>query len=185
MNESQTPPSETTKTSASEEIRIGPSTKYWMSLLLSNRWFYLGVAVVLIALIPSVINLPNEVLTYFPLLVRGWMILGATILLGMTILWAATITLTTDYIFDKGQNTLFIRRGIFEKDVNAINLRIIYDCDVHQSPLELVLGAGTLLLKESESHIYRVPFVDQPLEARKAIMANSGVASARMIRTVS
>lgn len=167
------------------EVRIGPNSNYWMVLAFSNPWIYLGFLVVSIAMVPMFVNLPDEISTYFTTEIRLWTALGGLIFAGICSLKGIILALTTEYIFDQSQNTLFIRRGIFSKDTNAINLRLIYDCDIHQSITERMFGAGTLRLKESDEKIYTVPFVNSPLDSRKLIMANSGVASARMISTVS
>lgn len=106
---------------------------------------------------------------------------AATAYFIFTLLRGLFFMIFTDVQLDIEKQELVVRefRGSFA--TNTILLTQVYDCDIHATIFQGMLGSGNLIVTTIDSMSYIIPWVIKPEDARQIIIKHAG---GRKMRTV-
>jgi hypothetical protein len=137
------------------DILIGPAPAYSAFLLLTNNWIWLGVLIAglpFIALYFPQISQLQLLRTYAP----AFFAVGfLSCMFGVT--WAKLLYQHTKYIVR--DHVLYIHTGVFNRIVNTVPLRFIFDCDLTSNLAEMAWSVEKIHLKVLEGTRNRVDVV--------------------------
>jgi hypothetical protein len=181
VKESKRPKTEPDFESEHGDTFIGPAPAYSAFLLLTNNWIWLGAVIA---------GLPFAAL-YFPQLSAfqpyAPVFFGVGFLFCMFgITWAKLLYRHTKYIVR--DNVLFVYTGVFNRTVNTIPLRFIFDCDLTSNLAEMAWSVEKIHLKVLEGTRNRVDvtlhFISDAESKRDYLLSESATRQSTLITAV-
>lgn len=134
------------------DIFIGPAPAYSAFLLLTNNWIWLGILIASLPFAALYFTQLQPLKPYAPAFFAAGFLFC---MFGVT--WAKLLYRHTKYIVR--DHVLYIYTGVFNRIVNTVPLRFIFDCDLTSNLAEMAWSVEKIHLKVLEGTRNRVEVV--------------------------
>lgn len=160
---------------------IGPSPAYSAFLLLTNNWIWLGVLTAALPFAALYFPQLQPAQPYAPaFFVAGFL----SCMFGVT--WAKLLYRHTKYIVR--DHVLYIYTGVFNRTVNTVPLRFVFDCDLTSNLAEMAWSVEKIHIKVLEGTRNRVNivlnFITEGESKRDFLLSESATRQSALITAV-
>lgn len=164
---------------------LGPNWAYEVTLTFFSPFIWLGLVSLIGPVILGFFNIP--LITKIEETIPDWTFVAigaALITIGVT--YSHFLYINTTYIL-RGKK-LFLSSGVFNKKVNTVPLRFVFDCDISASTMEQIFGVNTLTLRATDegkkNQSLKLHSIKYGVAVRDAILKDSAANEARVISSL-
>jgi hypothetical protein len=175
-----------------DKMGLGPSIVYPISHIIASRWFYVGVALIVLPCVLHNFNWSLAALAPQDAAMAGSSGFDSSKLrldlisafVGLLLVASVVMNSVFNYVVISYDYTtqprplLYLTSGMLNRTIDNIDLSIVVDCDISRHPLDFLFGTGNLTIRTIDGQIFRMLAVENVFVARDLILAQRPLAAA-------